>query len=88
MEIILEMSSYIFKIKIQKKNFGNVCDMSIMLIFGISISCVKKIINLTALNINKGSDWKKSFNKNLNIRGEKTINSILTSSVCVKYDVT
>lgn len=87
MEIILEMSSYIFKIKIQKKNFGNVCDMSIMIIFGISISCVKKI-NLTALNINKGSDWKKSFNKNLNIRGEKTINSILTSSVCVKYDVT
>lgn len=56
MEIILEMSSYIFKIKMQKKNFGNVCDMSIMLIFGISISCVKKKINLTALNINKGSD--------------------------------
>lgn len=45
------------------------------------------IINETALNINKGSDWKK-FNKNLNIRGEKTINSILTSSECVNYDVT
>lgn len=87
MKIILEMSSYIFTIR--KKKIGNVCDMCIMLIFEISISCVKKkiIINETALNINKGSDWKK-FNKNLNIRGEKTINSILTSSECVNYDVT
>lgn len=61
--------------------------MSIMFIFGISIFCVKKIINLMVLNINKGSDWKKSFNKNLNICGEKIINSILIFSVCVKYDV-
>lgn len=60
--------------------------MSIMFIFGISIFCVKKI-NLMVLNINKGSDWKKSFNKNLNICGEKIINSILIFSVCVKYDV-
>lgn len=60
--------------------------MSIMFIFGISIFCVK-IINLMVLNINKGSDWKKSFNKNLNICGEKIINSILIFSVCVKYDV-
>lgn len=61
--------------------------MSIMFIFGISIFCVKKKINLMVLNINKGSDWKKSFNKNLNICGEKIINSILIFSVCVKYDV-
>lgn len=47
----------------------------------------KKKINLMVLNINKGSDWKKSFNKNLNICGEKIINSILIFSVCVKYDV-
>lgn len=87
MEIILEMSSYIFKIKIQKKTSGMCVTWASCSYLGISISCVKKI-NLTALNINKGSDWKKSFNKNLNIRGEKTINSILTSNVCVKYDVT
>lgn len=49
--------------------------------------CKKKKINLMVLNINKGSDWKKSFNKNLNICGEKIINSILIFSVCVKYDV-
>lgn len=47
----------------------------------------KKKINLMVLNINKGSDCKKSFNKNLNICGEKIINSILIFSVCVKYDV-
>lgn len=61
MKIILEMSSYIFTIQKKKKKIGNVCDMCIMLIFEISISCVKKIIiNETALNINKGSDWKNS----------------------------
>lgn len=60
MKIILEMSSYIFTIQ-KKKKIGNVCDMCIMLIFEISISCgKKKIINETALNINKGSDWKNS----------------------------
>lgn len=57
MKIILEMSSYIFTIQKKKKKIGNVCDMCIMLIFEISISCVKKIIiNETALNINKDSD--------------------------------
>lgn len=43
MKIILEMSSYIFTIqKKKKKKIGNVCDMCIMLIFEISISCGKK----------------------------------------------
>lgn len=42
MKIILEMSSYIFTIQKKKKKIGNVCDMCIMLIFEISISCVKK----------------------------------------------